>query len=136
MIPLETARRLACTARVQVVVEDRGGRPVGVGRLSREPPPWLVRLVRYRDRGCTFPGCGTRAFTVVHHIRWWSRGGRTDLENLTLVCLFHHKLVHEYRWGLRRDPDGALAWSRPNGTPYRPGPGPPGRHPPQPALVG
>ncbi|MDQ5815099.1 MAG: hypothetical protein M3516_02205 [Actinomycetota bacterium] len=26
----------------------------------------------------------------------WEHGGTTDLNNLTLVCCFHHKLVHEY----------------------------------------
>lgn len=33
----ETARRLACIARVQVVLEDSAGQPVRLGRISREP---------------------------------------------------------------------------------------------------
>ena len=61
-----------------------------------------------------------------HHIVWWERGGRTDLDNLTLVCTFHHRLVHEFGWSIERDPtDGAIGWLRPDGTRYRAGPAPP-----------
>ncbi len=38
-IHAETARRLLCNARSQVVIEDRLGRALGVGRLTSEPPP-------------------------------------------------------------------------------------------------
>jgi hypothetical protein len=63
-----------------------------------------------------------RRFTQAHHIVWWRNGGPTDLENLVLVCTFHHKLVHELGWKLRRRPDGSFAWFRPNGSRYLPGP--------------
>jgi hypothetical protein len=88
----QTARRLACNARVQVVVEDEGGQPVRLGRLTREPPSWMVRQLRYRDRECVFPSCGSRRFTQAHHVTWWENGGRTDLENLVLTCSFHPPL--------------------------------------------
>ncbi|HXF37629.1 MAG TPA: DUF222 domain-containing protein [Actinomycetota bacterium] len=126
----DTARRLACHARIQVVEEDAEGNVVSVGSLRREPPAWMVRLIRQRDKGCTFPGCGSRAFTVVHHIKWWSRGGRTTLANSTLQCVFHHKLLHELGWRVERTADGALHWSRPDGSPYPRGPaGAPERRP-------
>jgi len=121
----ETARRLACTGRVQVVVEDGAGDPIRLGRMRRQPPAWMVRQLRYRDRECRFPGCGSRRFTQAHHIVWWDRGGTTDLDNLVLVCTFHHRLVHEYGWSVRREPDGQIRWFRSDGTPYRAGPGPP-----------
>jgi hypothetical protein len=72
------------------------------------------------------PGCGARRFTQAHHITWWESGGRTDLDNLVLICFFHHKLVHEHRWVIRRDPDGTVRWFHPDGTRYRAGPAPPG----------
>src|SRR6266542_7099369 len=96
----EVARRLACHGRIQAVLEDRGGQVVRLGRISREPPAWMLRQLRYRDRECTFPGYGERRFTQAHHIVWWERGGPTDLDNLVLVCTFHHKLVHEYGWAI------------------------------------
>ncbi len=122
----ETARRLACHARVQVVEEDAEGNVVSVGTIRRNPPAWMLRLIRQRDRGCTFPGCGSRRFTVVHHLEWWSKGGPTTLENTTLQCVYHHKLLHEFDWRARRGPDGVLRWFRPDGTPYLPGPRPRG----------
>jgi hypothetical protein len=50
-----------------------------------------------------------------HHIVWWGRGGATDLDNLTLCCHFHHKLVHEGGWDVRLNPDGTTTWIRPDG---------------------
>jgi hypothetical protein len=122
----ETARRLLCDGRVQTVIEDASGHPFGVGRMRREPPAWMVRQLRYRDHGCTFADCGARRFTQAHHIVWWKHGGPTDLNNLLLVCSFHHKLVHEYGWVVKRDEDGTVRWFRPDGTRYLAGPGPPG----------
>jgi hypothetical protein len=121
-----TARRLACTARVQAILEDPSGTPIRLGRMRREPSAWMLRQLRRRDGECVFPGCGNRTFTEGHHVVWWQRGGRTDLDNLVLTCTFHHRLVHEHRWSLSRDPtDGAVTWTRPDGTPYRAGPAPP-----------
>ena len=121
----ETARRLLCEARVQTVIEDKNGQPLGLGRMSREPSAWMIRHLRYRDLECTFPGCGARRFTQAHHIKWWEHGGSTDLDNLLLVCTFHHKLVHEYGWSVVRTKDGIALWFRPDGSPYRAGPAPP-----------
>ena len=121
----QTVRRLLCTARVQAVIEDRGGNPLGLGRTSREPSASMMRQLRYRDCECRFPGCGTRRFIQAHHIKWWEHGGRTDLNNLLLVCTFHHKLVHEYGWAVTRDEDSTVRWFRPGGTLYRAGPAPP-----------
>jgi uncharacterized protein DUF222/HNH endonuclease len=124
-IHTETAKRLLCSARVQTVLEDHSGQPLRLGRMSREPSTAMIRQLRYRDRECRFPGCGARRFTQAHHITWWEQGGRTDLDNLVLVCFFHHKLVHEYGWKLTRTPDGIVDWFYPDGTGYRVGPAPP-----------
>ncbi|MGZ8625677.1 MAG: DUF222 domain-containing protein [Actinomycetota bacterium] len=117
-----TVRRLLCNARVQTVLEDRVGNVVGLGRTSREPSAWMVRQVRHRDRECRFPGCGARRFTEAHHVVWWRHGGRTDLDNLLLICSFHHRLVHEHGWSVKRDADGAVRWFRPDSVRYRAGP--------------
>lgn len=127
-VPRSTLERLLCDARLQLVLEGRHGEALGMGRLTRDPSPGMLRQLRYRDRGCRFPGCGTNAFTQAHHIVWWSRGGRTDLDNLVLICSFHHRLVHEPSWSLRRRADGALTWRRPDGTRYRAGPSPEGQN--------
>ena len=125
VIHAETARRLLCSGRLQTVIEDDGGNPVRLGRSTREPSPAMMRALRHRDGECRFPGCGARRFTNAHHVRWWSGGGPTDLDNLVLVCGYHHRLVHEYGWKLRREPDGVVSWFRPGGARYRAGPAPP-----------
>jgi hypothetical protein len=119
----EIARRLLCNARVQTVVEDERGNVLELGRVTREPSAAMRRQVRYRDRECRFPGCGARRFTEAHHIVWWRHGGRTDLSNLLLICSFHHRLVHELGWSIRREDDGEIGWFHPDGSRYRLGPG-------------
>jgi hypothetical protein len=126
LIHPETARRLLCNGRVQTVVEDAAGEAVAIGRLSREPSASMMRQLRHRDRECVFPACGSRRFVQAHHMVWWRLGGHTDLDNLALVCSFHHKLVHEHGWSLRRGRGGALRWFRPDGHRHHAGPGPPG----------
>jgi hypothetical protein len=124
-VPRSVAERLVCDARVQVVIDDAAGEVNTAGPVRREPAPWMVRQLRYRDRGCRFPGCGTSAFTQAHHITWWSRGGRTELGNLLLVCSFHHRLVHEHGWVIHRNVEGENRWITPDGERYRAGPAAP-----------
>jgi hypothetical protein len=120
----DVARRLACDARLQFVLTDREGNALGIGQASRNVPLWLMRELRARDFGCTFPGCGARSFLEAHHIWHWDDGGPTDLDNLVLTCHFHHKLVHEFGWSVRLS--GSTAeWFRPNGRRFDPGPDPP-----------
>jgi hypothetical protein len=114
----ETGRRLSCDARLQVVLEDGDGHAVGIGRTSRTVPPWLARQLRHRDGGCTFWGCESRFYLHAHHIWHWGFGGPTDLNNLVLVCTFHHKLVHEYGWGIKLERSGTVRWFRPDGREF------------------
>jgi hypothetical protein len=131
VIHAETARRMSCDGRIEFVLHNELGEAVGIGRVDRNPPAWLRRQVRKRDRGCTFPGCGSKRFLHHHHIQHWTKGGPTDLGNLVSVCTFHHKLVHEYGWNVRLGLPGITHWYRRSGTEYLPN-----RAPPQLALTG
>jgi hypothetical protein len=122
VMPPEALQRLACDARVQVIAETDAGDAVAFGRARREPSASMLRQLRHRDRGCRFPGCGSTAFANAHHIVWWSRGGTTDLENLVLICGFHHRLVHEHGWTIERTAEGRIRWFRADGSRYRGGP--------------
>lgn len=122
----ETARRLACDARIQIVLHGKGGNPVGIGQASQITPHWLRRQVFHRDGNtCTFPGCEARQFLTPHHIRHWARQGPTEFDNLVTVCSFHHTLVHELGWSVLLDREGCPVWLRPSGRRYEPGPAPP-----------
>jgi hypothetical protein len=123
----ESMKRLMCSGRLQRLLEDEAGDVLRVGKLRRDPPHWMIRALKHRDRECRYPGCGARRFLQAHHIRHWEQGGLTEFENLIMVCFFHHKLVHEYGWRIMRERDGNVTWFRSNGKRYRPGPGPPRR---------
>jgi hypothetical protein len=117
----EVVRRMSCDARLQTVINGSDGQAVGIGRLSRTVPRWMMRQLRYRDSGCVFPGCGTKRFLKAHHIHWWIDGGPTDLDNLVLLCSLHHKLVHEYGWTVALGELGLPEWFRPTGERFDPG---------------
>jgi hypothetical protein len=93
------ARRLACDAHVLPAVMDGASKPLDVAAPSYVVPAHIRRALVLRDRGCTFPGCDRPASTTdSHHIRHWSKGGPTKLDNLTLLCPQHHRLVHRSDW--------------------------------------
>jgi hypothetical protein len=93
-LPVETARRLSCDGSL-VELRERDGEPLSLGRKRRSVSPALRRALASRDRGCRFPGCESRRFVDAHHVRHWSQGGETSLDNLVSLCRRHHRLVHE-----------------------------------------
>ena len=116
-VSAETARRVGCDAAVVTLLEDEVGRPLGVGRSSRTVPRWLRRALQRRDRGrCRFPGCCARRFVDAHHIWHWADGGPTDLDNLVLLCRFHHRLVHEAGYAIRVNGPGDFTFLRPDAS--------------------
>jgi hypothetical protein len=129
VIANETARRLSCDAVVECVVTDHR-RVLGIGRRSRLIPAWLRRQLWFRDGGCRFPGCPERHFVHGHHRQHWSRGGPTDLDNLILLCGYHHRFVHEHGWKIETNPDGLPLFRRPDDEVY-----PPRRPPPHPRIL-
>ena len=109
-----TARRLACDASLVEITENAAGEPLKLGRKSRTVSTALRRALAARDRGCRFPGCTNRRFLDAHHIEHWVDGGRTDLDNLVLLCRRHHRFLHEYGYSIARK-DGALEFRRADG---------------------
>ena len=116
------AQRLSCDGRIQLITTNDDGTPVGVGRTTRRIPFWLERLVRQRDGGCRFPGCRRTRWTQVHHIVHWAHGGPTDLDNLIVLCGYHHRMLHDEGWAIVGRPDGELRWITPQGGEHTPKP--------------
>jgi hypothetical protein len=113
-VSAETSRRIACDASLVVMAHAAKGEPLGVGRRRRTVPPSLRRALDRRDRGCRFPGCGSRRCDA-HHVRHWADGGPTSLENLVLLCRFHHRLVHEEGYTMAIDAAGGTTFVDPYG---------------------
>lgn len=116
-LPIETVRRLCCDGSVVPIVDsaDGGGSPVEIGRKQRTVPPALRRAVLARDKHCRFPGCTHERFVDAHHVQHWAHGGETTLDNLTLLCSHHHRLVHEGGFQIVMDHRGQPFFRRPDG---------------------
>ena len=85
------ALRIAGEAAVVPVVIDREG-VLGYGRARRIATAAQRDALAARDGGCCFPGCDAPpGWTQVHHVLGWVDGGATDLDNLCLLCGYHHR---------------------------------------------
>jgi hypothetical protein len=111
----ETSRRLSCDAGVVHWLENADGEPLNVGRKTRTIPPAIRRALKRRDGGCRFPGCTCTRFVDAHHIRHWADGGETSMDNLTLLCRHHHRLVHEGGFSVVMDAGGQVRFTNPDG---------------------
>ncbi|WP_051178387.1 HNH endonuclease signature motif containing protein [Nocardia concava] len=97
-VPMGEALQLAQQSRPFLVVFDHAGRPLHFGRArghrlaSADQRMALIAT----ERGCTRPGCDAPAtLCTVHHVTDWSKGGPSDIENLTLACDSCHSLIGE-----------------------------------------
>jgi hypothetical protein len=115
LISAETVRRIACDATVIVALDDEFGHTMYEGRARRFPSGPQRREVMRRDRHCRFPGCANVTFTNVHHIKPWGSGGRTDLENLVLMCQHHHYRLHSSGWSMTGNANEELTLVAPTG---------------------
>ncbi len=111
----ETARRIGCDCSLIGIIEDKKGNPLNIGRKTRAISPSMRRALQTRDGGCRFPGCTQTKWVDGHHIHHWAEGGETSLDNLVLLCRFHHHLVHEGGFGVRRNGCGDIEFARPDG---------------------
>jgi len=91
-----TALRITCDAALIALIDSAvPGENLRLGRKTRKISPALRRALRFRDGGCQFPGCSRTRHLEAHHVEHWLKGGATDLDNLVLLCRFHHMAIHE-----------------------------------------
>ncbi len=105
-IPAALAQRIACDASVwRIVLDPATGLPLDVGRAHRLVPHWIRRALHARDRGCRWPGCEapTDWCDAHHHDKPWYLGGETNVDELMLLCRWHHVRVHEGGWRIELD---------------------------------
>jgi hypothetical protein len=107
-LPRDTLERLLCDCSIVTVAEDASGNPLDVGRKQRTVSTPLRRALFARDRGCTFPGCHRKRYLDGHHVRHWLHDGETSADNMTLLCTYHHRQLHEGGFRVVREESGAL----------------------------
>jgi hypothetical protein len=91
VLPAGALRRLACDATLIPAVLGADGAILDFGRKTRLISPVLRALLIARDGGCVFPDCDRPAsWCEGHHRQSWQDGGRTDRNNLDLLCSKHH----------------------------------------------
>ena len=86
---------------VGVLTEFSGG-VLAYGRTKRYPTPAQRCVLVARDGGCSFPDCSVPAgWCQAHHIvAFYAHGGigKTDVDNLTLLCGYHHRMFLAAQW--------------------------------------
>jgi hypothetical protein len=104
---------LACEAQVLPVIFNDAGGILAYGDGQRLATKGQRLALAARDGGCTFPGCDRpAAWTEVHHVLPWAAGGPTALDNMTLVCRFHHRTFERLGWTVEIH-DGVPLWTPP-----------------------
>ena len=105
---------LAAQADVIPTVLNSSGAVLSLGRSRRIASRSQSLALYARDGGCSFPHCAhPPEWCERHHIREWVDGGPTDLDNLTLVCRYHHRHFAMNGWACRINPDGIPEWLPP-----------------------
>jgi hypothetical protein len=88
-------------------------------RDRHDPPAWMSRLVRLRDRHCVFPGCRSASeLCDLDHIEAYDEHGppgQTRPDNLAPLCRAHHRAKTHHDWAYQRRDDGSYRWFSPNG---------------------
>jgi len=120
----ETARRLACDSNLLGAIVAEHGNVLALGRTRRLVSRALRRALMIRDTMCRFPGCHQTRHLQAHHRISWADGGVTDLDNLILLCQWHHTAVHAGGMTIRHRAGhgAAMRWEflMPDGSPHRP----------------
>ncbi len=113
-LSLQTLLTVAGDAEVIPVIFNDTGGILSYGRGKRLADRGQRLALAARDGGCCFPGCDRpAAWSEVHHILEWAAGGPTDIDNMCLVCVFHHRHFEAAGWAVRMADDGMPEWLPP-----------------------
>lgn len=85
---------------------------LNLGRTSRLASLKQRRAIMARQEGeCAAPGC-RNTHLEIHHVTWYSNGGRTDLDDMVGLCVRCHHLVHRDLLHVAADGRGHFTFSR------------------------
>ncbi len=107
--------QLCCDGRFTRFITAGPSVVLDMGRSTRLATNTQRRALAIRDRHCRFPSCNRKPqWCDAHHIDGWVESlGRTDIDNLILLCRRHHTLIHNSEWGITRTADGEFEFTNP-----------------------
>ena len=112
LVPMSDVIRWASEAHHYLAIFD-DGKPLALYHTKRLASPAQRIMLLPKDRGCTKPGCDAPAYhSQVHHVQGWTKTRRTDINDLTLACGPHNRLV-EKGWTTRKNAKGDTEWLPP-----------------------
>jgi Domain of unknown function (DUF222) len=114
LIPIRDALAVADQSAIYVLITSCTNVPLWLGRTTRIATPGQTIALAARDRGCSFPGCDRPpAHCQRHHVKeWFNVHGPTDIDNLTLLCGYHHREFERRGWTCAMR-DGHPWWTPP-----------------------
>jgi HNH endonuclease len=93
------------------------GEVLDYGRAERTAPAALYNALVVRDGGCRFPECDRPPEDCeVHHVKPYSVGGETSIDNSVLGCWSHHPVLHRDGWSSALARDGTFTVTSPAGV--------------------
>ena len=99
-VPPAVLARLSPDTRLAGMIFAGNGQPLWLGRSRRLANGPQHLAVAVRDRGCV--DCGEPMHRCeIHHVREWSNGGHTDINNLAALCHTHHRQHHARTSGVQ-----------------------------------
>jgi hypothetical protein len=105
--------QMAADAHVIPVICNEAGGVLAYGRGRRLADRGQRLALAARDGGCCFPGCNRpAAWTEVHHVKDWINGGCTDIDQMCLLCRYHHREFAKRGWEIVML-DGTPHWRPP-----------------------
>ena len=115
-IPVTELRELAVGADILPSIFNSETQNLWLGRSRRTASEAQRIALTARDEHCI--GCEANPLWCrAHHIIWWSHDGKTDFNNLLLVCDGCHHKIHDQGWTVHQHPKSRKFYLKPPTNP-------------------
>jgi hypothetical protein len=116
LLPMRDLIRMAAHAiHYLYVYDEHTSESLYLGRTKRLASPGQRIVLHARDRGCTKPGCTAPGYWCqAHHaVTDWHHGGQTNIDDLTLACGPHNRLIDTTGWSTGKNAKNQTEWLPP-----------------------
>ncbi|MDI9917946.1 HNH endonuclease signature motif containing protein [Rhodococcus sp. IEGM 1379] len=120
-LPENDAEEVLCNARLRLA-KTKNGCVLSLSRRTRVTSAKQMLALNYRDGCCRTPGCGRTRFLHAHHVRFWGRGGKTNLDNLIMLCGTCHRALHHDQFTIAALGEQQFEFRTPDGDVLAPAP--------------